>query len=115
MRLTTLVKGALLTCAIAWSSCLSVQSQTYDLSRDFSVRSNPNGVWSYGYAAAIGGSYSNLLVSRTNEAPSYPIWSWSYNGLQSPDLHFNAGTNTFNGGGGTFPPGMVWVCPGPDG
>src|SRR4051812_48472372 len=96
MKFIALIRGS--SCAIALSLSLSLYSQSYDLARDFSVASNPRGVWSYGYAAAIGGSYSNLLVARTNEAPIYPIWSWSYNGFQSPDAHFNAGTNTFTDG-----------------
>ena len=91
------------------------RAQAYNLSRDFSVNANPNGAWSYGYVSQIGGAFTLMDTPRTNEAPSIPVWSWSVGGIAPPDVHFNAGTNTFSSDGGTFPPGSLWVCPGPEG
>jgi hypothetical protein len=77
------------------------------------VSGNPNGVWSYGYVPVIGGPFTLMSTPRTNEAPSIPIWSWSVNGLSSPDVHWNASSsNVFSSGGGTFPPHTLWVTPG---
>lgn len=33
-------------------------AQTYDAAKDFSTASNPNGVWSYGWSATLGGSFN---------------------------------------------------------
>lgn len=32
-------------------------AQTHNLSQDFSVTANPNGVWSYGYENALGSAF----------------------------------------------------------
>ena len=85
----------------------------YNLTQDFSVASNPNGVWSYGHTPALGGFFTLMATPRTDEVPSVPIWSWSVDGLSSPDVHFNASSsNIFHADGGSFPPRSLWVSPG---
>jgi len=39
----------------------------YDAAADFSIGSNPNGVWSYGWSVSLGSSF-NLLTSNTSAA-----------------------------------------------
>jgi hypothetical protein len=87
----------------------------YDLAGEFSVNSNPNGVWSYGWKSSIGGTFTLMDTARTNEIPDFRIWSWSVGGLSSPDAHYNADSRVFSAAGDTFPPGTLWVCPGSEG
>src|SRR5262249_41833189 len=94
--------------------CKPLGPVTYDLARDFSINSNPNGIWSYGWISSIGGPFTLMDTARTNEAPNFRIWSWSVSGFSPPDAHYNADTKTFFSDGGTFPPGTLWVCPGPE-
>src|SRR6185503_13488625 len=99
--------------AAALSAPGFLSAGTHNLARDFSVSSNPNGVWSYGYVPAIGGPFTRMTVPRTNEMPVVPIWSWSFDGFSSPDVHYNASSsNVFFADGGVFPPKTLWVSPG---
>ena len=53
---------ATITCALM---CAAAQAQTYDPVADFSVKSNPNGVWSYGTLSAVtGGTFSSFSIHR---------------------------------------------------
>jgi len=88
----------------------------HDLSRDFSLVSNPNGVWSYGSAEALGGPLSLCAFRR----PSGSAWSpesWEFTEGRWPAVYHNATPNTLtsDGGQGSFPPGTVWYAAGEDG
>ena len=95
----------------AWSA-----PTTYDLSRDFSIQSNPNGVWSYGSAEALGGTFTACAYARPSTSDTSPE-SWEFTAGQWPAIYRNPTTNTItsDGGQGSFPPGTVWYAAGDDG
>lgn len=41
------------------------QAATYDISNDFSLASNPNGVWTYAYSSTLGGALTNYDTTST--------------------------------------------------
>ena len=90
-------------------------SQSYDLSRDFSLSSNPNGVWSYGYKTTLGGAFTLFGVSRqaTDEGGAL-IDIWSKNSYEDAAIYHNGSgvTGRALGTEGVYPPGTVWFLPG---
>jgi hypothetical protein len=90
----------------------------HDLSRDFSLASNPNGVWTYGYAGALSGPFTAFSFSKTAyDDYGLPVEVWARNNFSTPQVNHNATTrtNSIDGGQGLFPPGTVWFYPGPEG
>jgi hypothetical protein len=90
----------------------------YDLSRDFSLVSNPNGVWSYGWQGTLGGEFGLMTHKVTNNAPNgVPVERIAKYPYSSPETLHNhsATTATSDGGQGTYPPGTVWFYPGVQG
>lgn len=83
----------------------------FHLSRDFSLASNPNGPWSYGYSSNLG-AQSLFTVARYTSDP-FECWTVPAN---IPAVFRNATSNTVvNGGGGIFEPGVVFFHAGADG
>lgn len=90
----------------------------YDLARDFSQASNPNGVWSYGWQGTLGGAFNLLPVRGTVRTDNgVPIDYWQAVPLNEPTVYHNGSTNTAssNRGRGVHPPGAVWFSAGPTG
>ncbi len=100
------------------ATSIGVSAQDFNLSRDFSTNSTPNGVWSYGWKETLASSLNLYTHSHT---------SFSANGVRIqiidaadsvlPEIYYNAGTNTAvtDGGQGQFPPGTVWYLAGNNG
>ncbi len=86
----------------------------HDLSRDFSLAGNPNGVWSYGRQDTIGGAFTLLGTAKTNFA-NVPIILWAISGDSQPAIQHNdsTGTAVTDGGQGVYPPETTWFGPGP--
>jgi len=83
-------------------ACVSAFPQTYDLSRDFSLNSNPNGAWSYGWESNLGGAFSVLSVPVTQPSDDgVAVWSWQLSRSASPAVFFNPGTNAATSDGGS--------------
>jgi uncharacterized repeat protein (TIGR02543 family) len=93
---------------------------TYDLSKDFSTNSNPNGVWSYGYKTNLTGPFSLVTTRGTGStANGVPLIAWN-NGGTYPAFLFNATTSTgivnnSHGAPGYFFPGTLVFSAGVDG
>ncbi len=105
---------------LTFSMLLSVAAlaQTYDLSQDFSIAANPNGVWSYGAKGSLAGSFSLLTFPQTqNVQAGIVIQSWLWANSQQPIIARNSGTTTWTiaSGQGVFPPGTVMLDCGTDG
>src|SRR5262245_38281112 len=91
---------------------------SYDVSRDFSLASNPNGAWSYGWETNLGGVFSLITVPVTQPADNgVQVLSWQLTRFSEPAVFANKTTNTaiIAGGRGVYPPGTVWFYPGQDG
>ncbi len=52
----------------------AAQAVTYDPAAEFSVAGNPNGNYTYGYAASLGGALTPYTVSGTNVFGVYSAW-----------------------------------------
>lgn len=105
----------LLSTSLALLSITPALSQSYDLSRDFSIAANPNGVWSYGWKTTIDGAFTRLTVTRTGSAGEE---NWGLAPGQLPVIYHNPSTtitNISDGGLGNYPPGTVWFNAGWDG
>jgi hypothetical protein len=50
------------------------QAQTYDSVKDFSITSNANGVWSYGWTPTLGGTFNLYTVTDTTSVPGMSAW-----------------------------------------
>ncbi|MCI0743852.1 MAG: PKD domain-containing protein, partial [Verrucomicrobia subdivision 3 bacterium] len=89
----------------------------YDLARDFSTNSNPNGVWSYGWESTLGGAFTLLTHAKlTFSENGVPIEYWEKAPPETVSVYHNDTTNTATSGGGAeLPPGTVWYYPGIDG
>ena len=89
---------------------------TYDAAADFSITSNPNGSWSYGWEASLGGAFTPNADERS-----------VYQGLDSwggpESFDFNYPHVSFNHTGATLdyangisqPANMLNLCPSPAG
>jgi N-acetylneuraminic acid mutarotase len=91
----------------------------YDLSRDYSLASNPNGPWSYGYLTALNdGSFGLLRASRTFTADNgVPIAAWELETYQLPGVWKVLGPEVAHSDGDHFTAeaGTVYFAPGADG
>ncbi len=67
------------------SNCRAV---TYDAAMDFSLNSNPNGVWSYGYSTMLGGAF---VSDDENVQDSNGLFIWRNASLDpnGPNFAFN--------------------------
>jgi hypothetical protein len=73
----------------------SVPLDSYDVSRDFSLASNPNGVWSYGWKSNLVGTFARLLSTRTITYDNgVPIECRELALGQDPVVYHNPTTNT---------------------
>ena len=90
-------------------------SAVFDVTRDFSITSNPNGVWSYGWVSAFGGAFTPLDVLRFGRSDNgLPVPAWMPAGESEPSVCVNNTTNTMISayGQAILPPGTVMFYPG---
>jgi hypothetical protein len=88
---------------------LCVRAGTYDVAADFSTNSNPNGVWSYGYANVLGGS---LILYTTATSFTASIIGW---GSGPPADFYNTSDNAASDGTPYLGPHQAAFHPGPSG
>jgi hypothetical protein len=91
---------------------------SYDLSRDFSIAANPNGVWSYGWKSDLTGGFNLLPHARTGAFDNgVPVLTWELAQGVHPVVECNDTTNTGSSAGGQLvaPPGTVFCTAGFDG
>ncbi len=79
----TVTLSAMALCVTMSLSCRA----DYDAAADFSTTNNPNGVWSYGNSATLGGAFNLFSTNGTYEGIDY----WNFNGSQgaSPLVYHN--------------------------
>ena len=90
----------------------------HDLSRDFSLAGNPNGVWSYGRQDTIGGTFTLLGTAKTNIAGNgVPVLVRAISTFTQPAILHNDTTQTAitDNGHGNYPPETTWFAPGVQG
>src|ERR1035437_6660666 len=93
---------------------LCVRAGTYGVAADFSTNSNPNGVWSYGYATVLGG---NLILYTDTSLSTASVIGWWHNiAFGVPAVFYNRTDHATTAGDGTPNLGPHQACfhPGPD-
>ena len=71
---------------LLWLACLSHSQPArtvFDLSTDFSLEKNPNGVWQYGYSAAQSLDPAEFRLDESNDG-GVPIGFWHPAGNRGP-------------------------------
>ncbi len=75
----------------------------FDLSADYSLASNPNGAWSYGWEVGLDSALHLLEYSSTFHADNgVPIAAWQYNAATGPVVNRVKGPGTAVSKGGAF-------------
>lgn len=88
----------------------------YDAVKDFSITSNPNGVWSYGWTASLGSPLNLYTVTDTDSVPGMSAWlvSGTYYG-NPPYVAHNDTEQKICKEGWCVPPSWLHLQPGPGG
>jgi hypothetical protein len=98
---------------------LTVAVAAYDVSADYSLAANPNGVWRYGAVSNLAGPLTLLTSARTFGADNgVPIGEWNPGGVLHPHVNKVLGPGTaVSAAGGAFvaAAGTVYFTPGEDG
>jgi hypothetical protein len=107
MRTRTLKIVSILAAVASFAGATLADAQTYDATTSFSVVSNPNGVWSYGYSPLGGSSYAMTVFNQVIDGA---LWlDSSYDTLSTPSIWKNLGSGTTDG----VAPGQISLNPGP--
>ena len=89
----------------------TAQATVFNVVNDFSLASNPNGVWTYGSESTLGGTFSPYLSSGTHSS-GLEVWS---NGSLPLDFYNPTGSPIFLAGTVNIPTGAAGFHPGPSG
>src|ERR1043166_226186 len=97
--------------------CTALAQVTFDLSRDFSTNSNPNGVWSYGYKTNLPAPLVAFSFSKfSRDDGGLFIFDWAISAVEPSAVYFNPSTSQNSvGGGATIPPRGLWFYAGVEG
>lgn len=90
----------------------AAQAITFNAGADFSLTTNPNGVWQYGYSNSLGDSFN--LYSDAINSFGLEVWRSNIIGLD-PNFAYNSTANTIDPGGILWEPGKLSFHPGPNG
>jgi len=113
---------AIATALLLMSSVVSAQAPQcanadYDAVRDFSIQSNPNGVWSYGWESSLGGTFNLYALADTTFVPDLNVWYKSGDNFFEgwPVVGHNATTKQVCFSTVCVPPGHLLLHPGASG
>ena len=86
----------------------------YDAARDFSIISNPNGVWSYGWISSLGSPLNLYTVKDTTSVSGISAWLRSGTYYIDPPLIAHNDTDSVICVPVCVPPALLNVHPGPN-
>ena len=93
---------------------LASSAVVYDAAQDFSKAGNPNGVWSYGYSATLGGNMTLYTAHGTMTSCPIDYW-WNDLGGGAPFVRHNTSgttvTNYFSSSYHVYAPGQLSFHP----
>ncbi len=109
------MKSQIVSCVTGLAAVLFVvpagHAITYDAASDFSIVSNPNGVWSYGYSSTLGGE----LILYPDKGINSGLEYWQKNiSLGAPSVAYNPTSITLDFGTPVYAPKQVGSHPGPN-
>lgn len=90
---------------------LSQAGVIHNAANDFSISSNPNGVWQYGSTSTLYSSFNLSNTSGTAAGVDYWINNWTQ---AHPFIIYNPTNSDVNYGPATLKPGQLAVHPGPN-
>lgn len=98
---------------------VSQSALVYDAAADFSIASNPNSTWSYGYSDTLGGTFTLYTTSAATFLTNSNFDAWFATGAQTTvDMHpfvaKNRAATIEQGAGLRLPPGGLGLHSGPD-
>jgi hypothetical protein len=110
----------MLTSAVTMLLCLVVvalpsTASVYDAAADFSIGSNPNGAWSYGWSSTLGSAF---VLSSSNTTVAYGLsglsgWFADQTHTHEPAVVYNGTANPiFQPSDTTIQPGQLALAPG---
>jgi hypothetical protein len=92
--------------------CVTPPSPAYDVAKDFSTNSNPNGAWTYGYSTTLGGAF----IPHLERGLWGPLEFWRTDiWLGVPGVYHNPGSVTATNITAVLEPGQLAFHPGPNG
>lgn len=68
------VIAALLISQVVSAQAPQCVNTDYDAVRDFSIGSNPNGIWSYGWESSLGGPFNLYTLTDTTSSSGMSVW-----------------------------------------
>ena len=83
-----------------------------DAVQDFSINANPNGPWSYGWAATLGGQFNLYSTSLVNSPSGLDQWYLGSCYDIPPAVAHNTTGSPVNSGTVTIPPDVLNLHPG---
>jgi hypothetical protein len=84
----------------------------YDAVRDFSIISNPNGVWSYGWMSPLGSSLNLYTLTDTTTVSGISLWY--FGATEDPNVAHNDTSHTICYLTACIPPKYLDEHPGPN-
>lgn len=114
MKLRQTILGLAALFAAASAHAVVDPSSHYDNANDFSVVSNPNGVWSYGYTMEVGGSFQAFTEKASHVSGLQGWYSQAPADFFLPAVYHNASTNLFSAAGVTVSGLTAGFLPGPE-
>jgi hypothetical protein len=108
-----LLAGAFVVFATGSSSL--VHATVYNVATDFSIAANPNGVWTYGFEATIGGAFTAFPTGNGYHCCGGPLLAWGDSGGTVAAEFYNpsAGSaNLFAQANAPVGPGQAGLYPG---
>lgn len=122
MKLRSSLQGLLLLFVVCGTSSRAAAQVVYNVATDFSLSSNPNGVWSYGTTGTTLTGPLTLFTSSTTafiDNPNFSAWVGTETAFGNfyPAVAKNTAATNQVGGGGFVPllPGQLFITPGPSG
>lgn len=103
-------------CLVLLAGGVAMRASAYDASSSFSIGSNPNGVWSYGYTTSLGGTFIPYTLTQSN-TPLSGIDSWTANlgGTNTPIISKNTTSNNLMYSTVRWQPHQLTMHPGVNG
>jgi hypothetical protein len=109
-----LLKAVAITIMLLLIISQAAPAQIYDAVKDFSIVSNPNGVWSYGYLASWGAPFT-LYTWEGTCFTGMNTWMEPPGCGPSPSVSHNGTGKQFCAQTWCFPPSYLGTSPGPNG
>lgn len=107
------------TAALALTTLLAAPAaaQTWDARADYSTTSNPNGVWTYGYATALGSAGTPAALTTYTTPQTYPsnLHTWYTPGMcgdNTPAVYKNLSASGYVAGSANIGAGQLALHPG---